>query len=170
MYHIVRFCLLAVVAFSLSGCFTSKKELVTAANADFPFKTITYIESGSKKPTTLTRTGNRYIDTSSKEKSYIRLKKTGKNSYIGQIAGKSGDKIVYLYAIIKVSADKKTFTLSKAVAGKKDIAAAQKGHSGMSVCSDDSVCISTLEGFAKYARKSPSAKDDISTYRILAIH
>ena len=79
-----------------------------------------------------------------------------------------GGKTVFLYAIFSLSVDRKSFSLSKAVAEPDDITVAKKGQSGLSICDDGMVCISTLNAYAKYALQ-PHPKDKATKYRILAI-
>jgi hypothetical protein len=159
---------LFVLTIGLSGCFVSKNELITADSADFPFTTMTYVEENSKKTNTLKREGNKYMALGQKDQVYIRLNKINKDAYIGQMAMTDNGKSVYLFALLRFSDDRKSFTLSKAVADKDDIAAVKNGGTGLSICEDDTVCIPSLKAFAKYALQ-PHPKDKAIIHQILAI-
>ncbi len=164
----LKFSVVLILLIGLSGCFKSNQELISAADADFPFTSITYLSGDGKSKATLERVGDKYLNPAEKGTDYIRFKAFGKNTYVAQLATVEAAKPVYLFGFIKVSADRKSFELIKGFAEAGDLAAARQGQPGFNVCDDDSVCIATLKDYVEYARKAP-APDASKRLQILAL-
>ena len=157
--------ILIVSALGLTGCFKSEQPLISASDADFPFTTITYADdSGSE--ITLEKSGHAYVSTEDRDETALRLKAIDGSTYIGQIFPENDGGDGYLYALIKVSADRKRFFLVHSVAGEQALAAAKQATYGFRPCDDGFVCISTLDGFEKFASSTPQSEDATVTFTI----
>ena len=104
----------------LSGCFTSKTPLLSEADADFPFSTITYEFPGEDDIVTLIRSGNGYTAPEEQGNGRLQLKQVSENVYLIQVEVKDDDEELYLYALARLSADKKSAELVKPFAMDKD--------------------------------------------------
>ena len=165
---LAKFSVIAILLFGLSGCFKSNEELISADNADFPFKTITYAEAGDQQKITFKRVGDSYLSTKEGEKDSVRFKKFGENLYVAQLTTIERDKPLYLYALVKVAPDRKSFELIKSIAETVDLAAAGEGKSGLNVCEEEFVCVSILKNYFEYARDAPPT-DSINRFQIQAL-
>ena len=157
--------ILVVSALGLTGCFKSEQPLISAGDADFPFTTITYADPNGKE-ITLNKTGDTYVNTDDGDESALRLKALDENTFIGQIAVEDDDGDGYLYALVEIAEDRKSFYFLHPVANEQAIAAANQGKHGFRPCDDGFVCISTLDGFVKFATSTAQSEDASVTFTI----
>lgn len=158
MRMILKLTVIVVLLAGLSGCFKSGAPLIVAANADFPFTTLTYANVGSDDKITLVRDGDKYVNSGEDDGAAVLLQAISKNVFVAQISAPDDDKTIYLYGLIKVSADRKSFEIVKGYAEPDDVAAARQGQPGFSVCDDDQVCVATLKAYVAYAQAAPPAQ------------
>jgi len=83
----LTFAVLALAPLGLQGCFVSPEPLLTASEADFPFKTLTF--KSESKSVTLSRDGDLYRIKGDDDAPTYLFKKIGEDLYIGQAAGKN---------------------------------------------------------------------------------
>ena len=154
-----------LLALVLTGCFESETALIGPDNAEFPFSVLVYTDADGKD-ITLTRTGDNYINAEEGEAAAVRLKALDANTYIGQIAVTENGRRAYQYALIRVAEDGKSFSIVHSVADEAAKAAAAKGEFGFRPCGDSTVCIETLDGFAKFATSIPDSGGKKSIFTI----
>lgn len=154
------------LAMVLSGCFISEQPLIGAADAVFPFQTMTYKQGNEEKPAELRRDGDAYIipDPEGKVRVEVRFKDLGDGLYLAQMSGEENGKLSILYAVLKVDFDKKIAESYKAV-GKDEFV-----REGLRKCGDGSLCIDNLDVYLDLARSAIAAgeKPDV-TYEIIAM-
>ena len=141
----------------LAGCFTSEQPMITADNADYPFESLTYMRTDGGEEITLERAAGGYAPTSEGETSdRLLLKAMGEDLYVAQTAVPNSDGSRFLYGLIKVAPDRKTFVVAAGVAEDADLEAVRAGVPGLRICEqdDDTVCIDSLEAYLDYARKA----------------
>ena len=157
--------ILIVSALGLSGCFKSEQPLISAGDADFPFTTITYADPNGTEYT-LEKSGDAYLSTEDGDETALRLTAIDENTFIGQIFAEDDGGDGYLYALVEVSEDRKSFSFVHPVAGEQALAAANQGTYGFRPCDDGFVCISTLDGFEKFASATPQPDDSTVIFTI----
>ena len=147
----------------------SEAALISAAEADYPFQTITYVRAGEDDKITLERVGDRYVSPLEKDKAWLRLKALGNNLFVAQIADVNDGVPFHLYGFIKLAPDKTSFDVIKGVADPEDRMAAEDGKAGFSVCPVDKshVCLGSLKGFIDYAMKA-TGTGRVEHFNILA--
>jgi len=163
-----KFVVIIALLLGLSGCFKSSRELISAVEADFPFTAITYIQNGGDKKITLNRVDDRYLNAKEGEQDYLRFKAIDENTYIVQVTIVDSKAPTYLFGLVRVSVDRKSFEVIKGIAQAIDLAATRKGQLGLKPCGDGDVCIATLKDYIAYAREAPPA-DSSSRFQILAL-
>ena len=153
------------LSFALGGCFISETPFVTAEDAVFPFKTISYRQPNEQAPSKLVREGDSYVITApdNKARVEVKFKDIGDGLYLAQMSGEESGKVSILYSVLKVDFDKKTAESYKAVGS--DAAVTE----GLRKCGDGTICIDNLDVYLDLARKSITAgeKPDV-TYEIVA--
>jgi hypothetical protein len=153
------------LAMALSGCFISETPLVTAKDAVFPFKTISYKQGNEEKPAQLVREGDTYVIPDPEEKARVEVlfKDLGDGLYLAQMSGEEDGKTSMLYSVLKVDFDKKIAESYKAV-GKDEFV-----REGLRKCGDGTLCIDDLDVYLELAKSAIAAgeKPDV-TYQIIA--
>jgi hypothetical protein len=136
------------VALCLSGCFVSKKPLIGADKAAFPFTRIVYKEKNGKETQTITREGSSYVLHGAKPDQRIDLRflPVGDGYYVGQLIGKDNQgATAILYAFLKVDFGKKLVESYNAVGSDSDVGP------GLTKCGQD-ICIDSLDAYVAAAR------------------
>lgn len=163
-----KLAIITALLIGLTGCFKSGEALINADNADFPFTTLTYVEAGGDDKITLERDGDRYLNIAENEGAYVRLQTISENLYVVQITTTDSGQSSYLYGLIRVAPDRKSFEIVKGFAGSGDLEAARQGQPGLSVCDDDMICVESLKSYVDYARAAPAA-DNPAKFQILVL-
>lgn len=159
-----RVAAIALLAALLSGCFSSKRELISAADAEFPYDEVTFAEVGRKEPTTLVKRDGAYRALEEDNTAAFRFKKVAPDTFVVQASGNDNGKNVILYAILKIDNRANVVRAYKSVADEDD-----KGP-GLYACEDDYVCFDTLQPYVEYALKAITAgAEPDATYRILSV-
>jgi hypothetical protein len=160
----MRICLAVLLTIGLSGCFVSKESLIGDAQAVAPYQKIVYVEKGGSDATTLVKEGSSYLlrAKDSSGDGHIKFMQAGADLYVAQLEFAENDKLIYLYAFLKVDLAAKTVESYKLVAGDAD---AEPGP-GLSRCDENDtkqVCIESLDAYVAYAKKAIAggAKPDI---------
>ena len=148
--------LIALLATGLAGCFSSQATLISADEADYPFKVITYTPAGEDDEITLKRTGDHYVNPDAPDEVTVLFKALGGNLFGVQLTEIKNQKKQHLYGIIKLAPDKTSFEVIKGEAEDHDLAAARKGEAGLTICrhDDGTVCIASLKALAAYTVKA----------------
>ena len=98
---------LLVALFALTGCFKSDVPFISEAEADFPFKSITYEYEGEDDQVTLVKVGGAYAAPDEQGDATLLMKSLEDGLILVQAEINDSSKKFYLYSIIKPSADKK---------------------------------------------------------------
>ncbi|MEP0944214.1 MAG: hypothetical protein ABJH63_19765 [Rhizobiaceae bacterium] len=148
-----------IATLMLSGCFVSERPLISAAEADYPFQSITYEFPGEDDRVTLVRTGESYTAPAEEGDGKLLLKQISDDTYVLQIEFLEGGKPSFLFALAKLAADKKSLVLIKPFAQEADLEVARRGDHGLKPCAADPdvICLTTLDGYVKYALDSDAA-------------
>ena len=159
---VFRTALVAVLAAMLSGCFVGSREFLTAADAEFPYKEITFSEIGQNESTTLVMRDGAYRSTDEDNPSSFLFKEVAPDTYVVQASGVEDGQKSILFAMLKMDRDADVVRAYKAVAGDDEKAP------GMTPC-DEGLCFDELQTYVDYALKAiaDGAKPD-ATYRILS--
>ncbi|NKB54233.1 MAG: hypothetical protein GKR97_18815 [Rhizobiaceae bacterium] len=144
----------------LSGCFKSQVALISEADADFPFQSITYEFDGEDDRVTLVRVGNSYAAPDEQGDSTLLVKMMKPDLFVIQASVKDGTSREYLYALAKLSGDKKSIELIKPYAEQEDRKYAEAENSGLTLCDDDPqlVCLTDLQSYVDYAVSSKTTE------------
>ncbi|MEP1208238.1 MAG: hypothetical protein ABJM29_08365 [Rhizobiaceae bacterium] len=145
------------VLLMLSGCFVSTVPFISAAEADFPFQSITYEFEGEDDRVTLVRVGDAYTAPDEQGDSTLLMKALKNDLYVVQASTRDGESRVLLYSVIKLAADKKSAELIRPFAESEDLMAAAQGRFGLQTCPQDDrmVCLTSLQAYIDYALSSP---------------
>lgn len=137
----------------LSACFTSDKPLISIAEAEYPFQSITYEFPGEDDRVTLVKTGDSYTAPEEEGDGKLLVKRISANTYVLQIEYEDSGKPAYLYTVAKLAADQKTMKLFKPFAEQSDLEAFSTGNHGFESCRNDpdTACITDLDLFVDYA-------------------
>jgi len=141
----------------LAGCFTSERPLINAADADYPFESLTYMRTDGGEEITLERAADGYFPTAEgKTADKLLLKAMGDDLYVAQVAAPNSDGSRFLYGLIKVAPDRKAFVVGAGMAEDADLEAVRAGVPGLRICEqdDDTICIDSLEAYLAYAREA----------------
>ena len=158
-----RLVLLSLLAVALSGCFGSKKELISSKEAEFPFEEISFSEVGRNEPTILVLRDGAYRSLEEDNPVAFLFKKIAPDTYVTQAMGEEGGKKSYLFAVLKV--DGRTNLIRAYKAEAKD----EEKAPGLYRCMDDTLCFDTLQPYVDYALKAIAAGEEPdATYRILS--
>jgi hypothetical protein len=161
---VFRLAAIVTIAIGLSGCFVGKREFISAAEADFPYEEITFVELGQKEPTTLVRKDGAYRSLEEDNDAQIRLKRVAPDTYVAQAAGKEDGKMVYLFTTLKVD------NSANVVRAYKSIAEDDDEGPGLYTCQEDNICFDSLKPYVDHALKAIADKEDPdATYRILSV-
>lgn len=159
-----RLAAIVFLATLLGGCFASKRELISATDAEFPYEEITFTEVGRNDPTTLVKRDGAYRALQEDNSAAFRFRKVAADTFVVQASGDDNGKKVILYAILKIDNRANVVRAYKSVADEDD-----KGP-GLYACEDDYVCFDTLQPYVDYALKAIAAgAEPDATYRILAV-
>lgn len=158
----------AIMAVGLSACFESETELIAADEADFPFDTITY-SMPDKREYTLTRDGAAYTSPEEPDGPAIRLKEVAENTYVAQMSDADDDGPYVLYGLVRVSADRKSFTLVHAVADDQAREIAGEGRYGLRICDDGYVCFDSIDAYTEFALETPPDEERQAVFEIVKI-
>ncbi len=169
----IRSCLIIalplLMLFLLAGCFKSDVALISQADADFPFQSITYEFDGEDDRVTLVKVGNSYAAPDEQGDSTLLIKMLELDLFVIQASIKDGDSQEYLYALARLSTDRKSAELIKPFAEREDRDTIETGVSGLALCDGDQqmVCLSNLQSYIDYAVASNANEKKI--IRILAL-
>ncbi len=151
-----------LASLALAGCFTSERPLITAADADYPFESLTYMRTDGGEEITLERAADGYAPTSEGETAdRLLLKAMGEDLYVAQTAAPNSDGSRYLYGLIRVAPDRKAFVVAAGMAEDADLEAVRGGVPGLRICEqdDDTICIDSLEAYLAYARETETGDE-----------
>lgn len=149
----------ALTCLALTGCFQSSTEFIPAAQAEFPFETITYRAVDEEDAYTLSREADSYRPEN--EDTTVRLKKIADDTWLVQTAVVDDGKTVYLYGVAVLDAGGKSFRVYKALAEDADRDPAVLARYGLSICSDeaDNICPPSVETYLAYVKDRIAAGD-----------
>lgn len=143
--------LTVLVCLGLVACFTSTAPLIGPEDAVFPFERVVFGEvSRPDDRQTWTRKGDAYSfrpDESEEREAFMRLKPAGDNLYVVQMEFTEDEKPMRLYALLR--ADLAAGRVQSFAAVRPD---AFEPLPGLSVCSDDLVCVEDLDAYVAYAK------------------
>jgi hypothetical protein len=130
-----------IVCLAVAGCFQSTEEFIPAAEAEFPFETITY------------RTAD--------EDTTVRLRKIADDTWLVQTAFVDDGKTLYLYGVAVLDAGGKAFRVYKAIAEAGDRTPAVLAKYGLAACDvePDNVCLSSADTYLAYVKDRIAAGD-----------
>ena len=135
--NLFRLAAVTLVSLSLAGCFRTALPLIAPGEADFPFETLTYVETDGGDEITLVRAGEAYRPANEDTEDRVAFKSLGPDLYLVQLLSMESGEPDYLYGLIKVSPDRSGFIMSAAVAGKEDLAAVRSGYAAASAVSGE---------------------------------
>jgi hypothetical protein len=142
---------IVLICLGLGACFTAKEPLIRPDEAVFPFERIVFGEvTRPDDRQSLTRKGDAYSfrpDASDEREALVRLKQVGDNLYVFQMEFPENERTERLYAMLR--ADVAASRVQSFAAIRPDGFEAQ---SGLSICSDDLVCIDDLDAYVTYAK------------------
>jgi hypothetical protein len=152
MTAVARILTVVLVCLGLGGCFTAKEPLIGPDDAVFPFERIVFEEVSRPDDDrqSLIRKGDAYSfrpDASNEREALVRLKQVGDNLYVFQMEFVENGKTERLYALLR--ADAAAGLVQSFAAIRPDGFEAQPG---LSVCSDDLICIDDLDAYIAYAK------------------
>ena len=161
---------LVLASVALAGCFKAVDPLIVPGAADFPFETLTYVEASGGDEITLVRAGEAYRPANENTNDRVTFKMLGPDMYLAQLTSSHDDKKLYLYGIIKLTADRSGFVMATAVADSEDLAAVRSGYDGLSLCQDDpdTICIESLDAYMAYSVQD-SVMSRGEAYRIVSM-
>ncbi|HSM19655.1 MAG TPA: hypothetical protein VK844_04735 [Hyphomicrobiales bacterium] len=156
---VVRLIAAALTCLALTVCFQSSTEFIPAAQAEFPFETITSRAVDEEDAYTLSREGDSYRPEN--EDTTVRLKKITGDTWLVQTAVVDDGKTVFLYGVAVLDAGGKRFKVYKALAEDADRDPAVLAKYGLSICAEeaDNVCPPSAEAYLAYARDRIAAGD-----------
>ena len=152
--------LIAILAcLALGGCFQSSREFISAAQAEFPFQTLTYSARDEEESFTLARRGDAYQV--SGEDTEVRLKTVGARSWLVQTHVVDDGQSLYLYGVAVVAADGKSFEVYKSIAEPDDRTPAVLAKYGLAVCAteSDNICPSSADAYVSFVTDRIAAGD-----------
>ena len=151
--------LAVVVCLAATGCFQSTREFISAAEAEFPFESITYRTTDDDQPYTLSRAGDAYRPEN--EDTTVRLKKIADDMWLVQTAFVDDGRQVYLYGVAVLDAGGTGFKVHKALAEADDRDPAVLAKYGLALCAEepDNVCPTSAETYVSYVRDRIAAGD-----------
>lgn len=146
----------------LAGCFQTGQEFVSAAEADFPFESLTYRTDDDDETYTLVRKGDAYR--SEEDDTTVRLKNIGKDSWLVQTAFVDEGTTLYLYGIAVMAPGGKAFKVYKVLAEDADRDPARMAKYGLALCPDDdeNICLPSADVYIAYVRDRIAAGDEPS--------
>lgn len=155
--------LVVLVSTTLGGCYISDKPLVSARDAVFPYKTISYREAKGDEIMTMKREGDSYVmrKDGSSDRLDLRFRKIGKDLYLAQASADQDGKPAILYAVVKVDWKRKRAESYKAVAEMSE-----EGP-GLRKCGSNELCIDDLRKYLKLAEKAVATGEPDATYEIV---
>jgi hypothetical protein len=156
---LVRLIAAALVCLAAAGCFQSTEEFIPAAEAEFPFETITYRTTDDDQSYSLTRDGDSYRPEN--EDTTVRLRKIAADTWLVQTAFVDDGKTLYLYGVAVLDAGGKGFRVYKAIAEAGDRTPAVLARYGLAACDDepDNICLSSAEPYLAYVKDRIAAHD-----------
>jgi hypothetical protein len=159
---------IALVSLSLAGCFRTVEPLISAGEADFPFETLTYVEARGGDEITLVRAGDEYRPANEDIADRVMFKALDTNLFLVQLLSMETGEPAYLYGLIRLSPDMKSFVMAASVAAKDDLAAVRDGYAGLALCDEDpdTVCIEELDAYKAYALQD-KVMSKATAYRII---
>src|SRR5690606_25402295 len=104
---LARLIAVAIVCLAAAGCFQSTEEFIPAAEAEFPFESITYRTGDDDRSYSLIRDGDSYRPES--EDTTLRLRKLADDTWLVQTAVVDEGKTLYLYGVAVLDAGGKAF-------------------------------------------------------------
>jgi len=167
-WSLFRVALVALLSFALFGCFRSVEPLIGEGEADHPFESVTYVQAGGGEEVTLVRSGDAYRPANEDTDDRVWLKVLDENLYLAQLAPADASGPGYMYGIVRVAPDRKSFVMTASVAEASDIAALSQDHEGLGPCPDDpeTVCIENDNAYIAYSEESEVARRK-TVYNIL---
>lgn len=159
-WNLFRVAAIALLSLALAGCFRSIEPLIGEGEADFPFQSLTYAQDGGGEEVTLVRVGNAYRPANEDTDDRVWLKELGEDRYLAQLAPANATGPGYMYAIVRVASDRKSFTMTAAVADASDLAAIRQDFEGLGPCPDDpeTVCIENANTYVAYSQEAEVAR------------
>jgi hypothetical protein len=152
-----------IVYLAVAGCFQSTEEFIPAAEAEFPFESITYRTADDDQSYSLIREGDHYRPES--EDTTVRLRKIADDTWLVQTAFVDDGKTLYLYGVAVLDAGGKAFRVYKAIAEAGDRTSAVLARYGLAACDNepDNICLSTADTYIAYVKDRIAAGDAPST-------
>ena len=159
----VRLIAAIIVCLAVAGCFQSTEEFIPAAEAEFPFESITYRTADDDQSYSLTREGDSYRPES--EDTTVRLRKIADDTWLVQTAFVDDGKTLYLYGVAVLDGGGKVFRVYKAIAEAGDRTPAVLAKYGLAACDDepDNICLSSADTYLAYVKDRIAAGDAPST-------
>ena len=158
-----------VLALAVSGCFKSDVPFISADEADFPFKRLTYEIVGEEDRVTLVRVGDAYAAPEEQGESTLLMKALGDDYFLLQAQIADSERPFFLYAVARLEADRKSAEIIKPFAELPDRELARQNKHGFQVCPEDEqmICLSDLQSFIDYAVSSTT--EEKKRIRILSM-
>lgn len=111
---------LAVLAFALSGCFTSETPLITGATASYPYESLV-LRGDDGVEITVARNGDYYEYGTDPDKVRLMLQDFGDGLYLMQMAGQGEEgESQSLYAVLLIDEDAMTISLYRTIIREED--------------------------------------------------
>ena len=156
--------------FLLTACFTSSDPLISTAEADYPFQSITYEVPGEDDRVKLVRTGDSYTAPEEQGDGKLLLKQISEDTYVLQVEYQDDGKPAYLYSVARIAADRKTIKLFKPFAEESDLEALSTGNYGFKACVEDPdiACVNNLDLYVEYALEK--GKNSANTVNVLVLN
>ena len=153
----LRFLVIAAALLPLSGCFTSKQDLV-GNDAVADHAVITFLgEEDDAKPVTFTREGNHYVTRGDGQEVSLHLKPVVDDYFVAQMGGPGDDGgMEYLYGYMRLDMAAGLAEVWLMVGDAADI------RPGLSEC-NDVICIDDLAAYAAYGQEKVAAGEESDT-------
>jgi hypothetical protein len=145
------FLVMAAALLPLSGCFTSKTDLV-GSDAVADHAVITFLgEEDDAKPVTFTREGTHYVTRGDGQEVSLHLKPVGDDYYVAQLGGPGDDGgTEYLFGYMRLDVGAGLAEVWLMVGGDADV------RPGLSE-GDDVICIDDLAAYVAYGQEKVAA-------------
>jgi hypothetical protein len=153
----LRFLAVAILLSALSGCFTSKQDLV-GNDAVADHAVITFLgEEDDAKPITFTRDGNGYVSRGDGQEIHLHLKPVADDFYVAQLSGPGNDGgMEYLFGYMRLDVASSLAEVWLMVGSEGDV------RPGLSQC-EDVICIDDLAAYVAYGQEKVASGEASDT-------